>query len=492
MAPPRLNWRAALLGPGRVSVARIAVLLLFVAVALVGVVGASFADSLVSVPLFDVGRLWVRATADQFQRVLDAVLQRPDLASPWTYVVAVPSLVALYYGYVLLFAPMNRVRLLGSVGYIPDGRTPIKEIMEKVKSQREVGDAPPSYPNGWFCVLESRDLAVKEAKSVNCLGKQLAVFRAEDGRAHVIDAYCPHNGANLAAGGIVKGSCLECPFHGWQFRGDDGKCTYVPYCERKHIPDTARVTSYNVIERNGFIFMWHHVDDIDPTWEPEEIEPITRGEWTYRGRTEHYVNSHIEEVPENGADVAHLSQVHGPIMIAGVDLRYTYSKWWSFARHDWNGAWNQASDPDKKHIGILDLVHRLELFGFNCPVLDLKVQARQIGPGIVNLTFDSLFGSGCFLQVLTPVEPVMQRLIHHVYFQRYTPTVVAKFFMFGEALQVERDLMIWNNKRYVSKPVLVKSKEDALVQRHRRWYSQFYASAKAPPPAPPAIDTSDW
>jgi len=41
--------------------------------------------------------------------------------------------------------------------------------------------------------------------------------------------------------------------------------------------------------------------------------------------------------------------------------------------------------------------------------------------------------------------------------------------------QVERDLMIWNNKRYVSRPLYVKSKEDSLVQRHRRWYSQFYS-----------------
>ncbi len=43
------------------------------------------------------------------------------------------------------------------------------------------------------------------------------------------------------------------------------------------------------------------------------------------------------------------------------------------------------------------------------------------------------------------------------------------------SFQIERDIMIWNNKRYHGKPVLVKSKEDALLQRHRRWYSQFYS-----------------
>ena len=31
----------------------------------------------------------------------------------------------------------------------------------------------------------------------------------------------------------VKGNCLECPFHGWRFNGDDGKCTHIPYTDAK-------------------------------------------------------------------------------------------------------------------------------------------------------------------------------------------------------------------------------------------------------------------
>ena len=83
-----------------------------------------------------------------------------------------------------------------------------------------------------------------------------------------------------------------------------------------------------------------------------------------------------QEIPENGADVAHLAQVHGPIMTAGIDLRYMYTKWWSFAKHYWQGVWNQ--DPDQKHIGILSLMHGIHIFGFSLPVLDLKVEARQV------------------------------------------------------------------------------------------------------------------
>lgn len=48
----------------------------------------------------------------------------------------------------------------------------------------------------------------------------------------MVDAYCPHLGANLAAGGRVLGDCIECPFHGWQFQGSDGKCVRIPYAEK--------------------------------------------------------------------------------------------------------------------------------------------------------------------------------------------------------------------------------------------------------------------
>lgn len=60
----------------------------------------------------------------------------------------------------------------------------------------------------------------------------MAVFRGQDGEDYVVDAYCPHLGANLAVGGRVVGNCIECPFHGWQFRGNDGKCVKIPYAEK--------------------------------------------------------------------------------------------------------------------------------------------------------------------------------------------------------------------------------------------------------------------
>ena len=49
------------------------------------------------------------------------------------------------------------------------------------------------------------------------------------------------------------------------------------------------------------------------------------------------------------------------------------------------------------------------------------------------------------------------------------------FFFFFFFFQLERDIMIWNNKQYKQKPVFIKSSEDILMVKHRRWFSQFYS-----------------
>lgn len=66
---------------------------------------------------------------------------------------------------------MNRIRMLGEVGYVPEGKLSMKDVANEVRKRRLAGDVPPVYPNGWFAVLESRDLKKGESKSVSCLGR---------------------------------------------------------------------------------------------------------------------------------------------------------------------------------------------------------------------------------------------------------------------------------------------------------------------------------
>ena len=123
---------------------------------------------------------------------------------------------------------------------------------------------PPPFPNGWIPVLESRALGPGHVKSVLAFGQELAVVRGATGQVYVLDAFCPHLGANLAVGGTVeqricssskkvsgddnnnnngnacngkakptKEDCIRCPFHGWSFRMSDGQCADIPYEEGK-------------------------------------------------------------------------------------------------------------------------------------------------------------------------------------------------------------------------------------------------------------------
>ncbi|KAM5146238.1 cholesterol 7-desaturase nvd-like isoform 1-T1 [Mantella aurantiaca] len=370
-----------------------------------------------------------------------------------------------------LSRPMELIRSPEEVGYIPERGRDKAYTANQVRRRRKKGDLPPVYPNGWYQLLDSHRLEPGTVHNLTVCGEQVALYRTVGGSVYAVDAYCPHLGANLAVGGRVVGDCIECPFHGWQFHGKDGKCTRIPYAEK--VPEFAKLKTWPSCELNGMVFVWYHCDRIEPTWTIPEQEEITSKKWVYSGRTEHYVNAHIEEIPENAADIAHLDFLHEPSILSGVDLRYTKSRMWEFLRHSWKVQWEAEPAPNK-HCSKMTLQHAVLLFGKHFSLLDVDVVARQIGPGIVFLSFKhSIFGQGMILHCVTPVEPLLQRVSHSIYYQKNIPIIVPRFILTAECTQFERDVMVWNNKKYISKPLLVK--EDSAIAKHRRWYSQFYS-----------------
>jgi cholesterol 7-desaturase len=156
---------------------------------------------------------------------------------------------------------------------------------------RKAGALPPPYPNGWFKILESRDLTVGQVKSVQFLGQHLVAFRGQSGNVSVLDAYCPHMGANLGAGGRVVGDSIACPFHGWEFNGSDGVCTAIPYSS-KAVPKNARTRAWHVSEANKQIYLWFDAEDREPTWQVQKTE--IDGSYRYHGSTSHEIKAHIQ------------------------------------------------------------------------------------------------------------------------------------------------------------------------------------------------------
>lgn len=61
------------------------------------------------------------------------------------------------------------------------------------------------------------------------MGEHFLIYRTKTNKVHVTEAYCPHLGADLGIGGQVVDDNIVCPFHLWEFNGEDGQCTKVPY-----------------------------------------------------------------------------------------------------------------------------------------------------------------------------------------------------------------------------------------------------------------------
>lgn len=127
-----------------------------------------------------------------------------------------------------------------------------------------------------------------------------------------------------------------------------------------------------------------------------------------------------------------------------------------------------ASSSHKATMRLRHCLILLERFA----LLQLDVSAEQIGPGYVELFVQSNLGPMCILQTVTPLEPLLQRVTHLM----FAPALLAPFatlVLFGETVMFERDVAVWNHKRFEQRPLLVR--EDRSILAYRRWYAQFYS-----------------
>lgn len=74
-----------------------------------------------------------------------------------------------------------------------------KSAVNRARKLKKIGSKiPPPFPNGWFMIAKSKDIKPGTAKSIDCLGENFVVFRSQESKEiFVLDAYCPHMGANL-------------------------------------------------------------------------------------------------------------------------------------------------------------------------------------------------------------------------------------------------------------------------------------------------------
>lgn len=157
--------------------------------------------------------------------------------------------------------------------------------------------------NDWYVVAQSRDVVEGKPVRARLLGEDLVLWRQGD-RLMVWQDLCIHRGTRLSLGSIQpKG--LMCAYHGWTYN-TDGQCVHIPAHPDQTPPTKARVKSYPVVERYGWVWTTlgepAHDIPVFAEWDDSSYRKIHSGPYAYKATAPRAV--------ENFLDVAHFPFVH--------------------------------------------------------------------------------------------------------------------------------------------------------------------------------------
>ncbi len=114
----------------------------------------------------------------------------------------------------------------------------------------------------WLRVGSVQDIPENRARIVEPEGaERIAVFRF-DGKVAAVSNVCRHQGGPLGEGRVIDG-CITCPWHGYQYRPEDG-CSPPPF--------TERIATYQTRIEHGVVFVHRQPKPPGTAVAPSRIE----------------------------------------------------------------------------------------------------------------------------------------------------------------------------------------------------------------------------
>ena len=123
----------------------------------------------------------------------------------------------------------------------------------------------------WHPVATTQDLPQRHVFQGKLLGRELAVWRAEDDFVNVWENRCLHRGVRLSIG-INDGRELRCQYHGWRYANRTAGCTYIPAHPADAPAQTICNRTFPAIERYGLVWSGE-----DPSGELPSIAVLDGG-----------------------------------------------------------------------------------------------------------------------------------------------------------------------------------------------------------------------
>jgi nitrite reductase/ring-hydroxylating ferredoxin subunit len=307
------------------------------------------------------------------------------------------------------------------------------------------------YPEGWYAVAMASDIPVKGVLPTRICGDEVVVYRAESGDIHLVNAFCPHLGAHLGFGGIVQGNSIRCPFHGWRF-DCSGSCDDVPEMSS---PLKVKIGTLPCRTVNGMVMAWWSPDPNKrhrPNW---EVQPVDLEGWTDPILTEGctwILNTHVQEIAENGVDVAHFSVVHGANKIGEID----------FVEYEGAAATWVSKSEIITPAGKSNSVTKVKLFGLGLQQV-LALSTNKFPSARTFLHSTPIDDNSICIRLSVSVEKCGNEK---------RDLQMLNFLVPKLASELAKDFDIWERKKYLSKPQI--SKVDGPIRKFRQWAAQFY------------------
>jgi phenylpropionate dioxygenase-like ring-hydroxylating dioxygenase large terminal subunit len=144
------------------------------------------------------------------------------------------------------------------------------------------------------------------------LGEPVVIGRDRAGKVFALRDICPHRGVPLSAGRVLSDNSVECPYHGWRFRGD-GQCAAIPSLVGGEPIEAAKIKarSYPVREQDGLIWIYMAAagrETAPPRGEPPKVGlPNAKPRW----RESQLFRCGIDHAVIGLMDPAHAPYVHG-------------------------------------------------------------------------------------------------------------------------------------------------------------------------------------
>ncbi len=115
----------------------------------------------------------------------------------------------------------------------------------------------PNLHSHWFPIASSTDLVPRHVYQAQLLGREFAVWRADDGYVNVWENRCLHRGVRLSIG-INDGRELKCQYHGWRYANRTAGCIYIPAHPADAPARTICNNTYPAREAHGLIWTGEH------------------------------------------------------------------------------------------------------------------------------------------------------------------------------------------------------------------------------------------